>query len=135
MPLVTVTASNWVSDEERVAISNEVHEALVSEFGIATTDKFHVLVPAMAGAKIVHPPSHQGINYSDRIVIVQIVANNTRTELQKQRLCEAINKRVVAALSFRSEDIIINLLDVAKENWSFGYPSAANVDHTIGESV
>ena len=132
MPLVTVTASNSISNEELVVISDEVHEALVSEFGIATTDKFHVLLPA---AKIVHPQSHQGINYSDRIVIVQIVANNTRTELQKQRLCEAINKRVVAALSFRSEDIIINLLDVAKENWSFGYPSAANVDHTIGEGM
>src|ERR1700730_11400675 len=135
MPLVTVTASNWVSDEERVAISNEVHEALVSEFGIATTDKFHVLLPAMARAKIVHPASHQGINYSDRIVIVQIVANNTPTELQKQRLCEAINKRVVAALSFRLEDIIINLLDVAKENWSFGYPSTVIVDQTLGESM
>jgi 4-oxalocrotonate tautomerase len=135
MPLVTVTASNSISDEELLVISNEVHEALVSEFGIATTDKFHVLWPALARAKIVHPQSHQGINYSDRIVIVQIVANNTRTELQKQRLCEAINKRVVAALSFRSEDIIINLLDVAKENWSFGYPSAANVGHTIGDGM
>jgi 4-oxalocrotonate tautomerase len=53
-------------------------------------------------------------------VIVQVVANNTRTELQKQRLCAAINSRAVAALSFRPEDIIVSLLDVPPENWSFG---------------
>jgi 4-oxalocrotonate tautomerase len=120
MPLVTITASHLVSDDEIVVVSDLVHEALVSEFGIGATDKFHILLPASTGVRVVHPPSHQGIVYSDRIVIVQVVANNTRTESQKQRLCAAINSRTVAALSFRPEDIIISLHDVPPENWSFG---------------
>jgi 4-oxalocrotonate tautomerase len=120
MPLVTITASHLVSDDEIVVVSDLVHEALIAEFGVAATDKFHVLLPASTGVRIIHPPSHQGIVYSDRIVIVQVIANNTRTESQKQRLCAAINSRAVAALSLRPEDIIISLLDVPPENWSFG---------------
>jgi 4-oxalocrotonate tautomerase len=120
MPLVTIIASHLVSDAEIVVVSDLVHEALVSEFGVGATDKFHVLLPASTGVRIVHPPSHQGIAYSDRMVIVQVVANNTRTESQKKRLCAAINSRAVAALSLRPEDVIISLLDVPPENSLFG---------------
>lgn len=48
-------------------MSDLVHEALVTEFGIGATDKFHILLPASTGVRVVHPPSHQGIvSDSDR---------------------------------------------------------------------
>ena len=64
--------------------------------------------------------NYLGIERSDDIVIIQITVSNTRTIAQKQ----ALYTRIAALLSEnpgqRPQDVFVNLLEVAKENWSFG---------------
>ena len=60
-----------------------------------------------------------GIRYSENLVLIQITLNQGRTvELKK-----AFYRRVaddLAQLGLRKQDVVINLVEVAKENWSFG---------------
>ena len=65
--------------------------------------------------------SYLGNSYSEDIVFIQVTLNAGRSlELKK-----AFYKRIVddfqTQLHGRPDDIVINLVEVAKENWSFGH--------------
>lgn len=53
-------------------------------------------------------------------MIIQITANNTRTLDQKKALFARIADKLSSNPGLRKQDIFINLVEVAKENWSFG---------------
>lgn len=125
MPLVTIIGSPRLSERELEEVSRQTHAALTAHYNVTQDDRFHVLIPGSTGARITVPPAYMGKSYSDRIVVIQIVANNTRTPAQKQALLNSLNERICAALDFRSDDIIICLQDVAPENSSFGIASVS----------
>ena len=52
--------------------------------------------------------------------MVQITWNEGRTLEQKKALYKAIADGLAARLGLRREDVLINLVEVKKENWSFG---------------
>jgi phenylpyruvate tautomerase PptA (4-oxalocrotonate tautomerase family) len=52
--------------------------------------------------------------------MVQIFFNEGRSLAQKQALYKAIAEGLSAALQVRPEDVFITLVEVKKENWSFG---------------
>jgi phenylpyruvate tautomerase PptA (4-oxalocrotonate tautomerase family) len=58
---------------------------------------------------------------SDDLVYIQITANNTRSLEQKKALFQRIAQRLGEDPGLRPEDVFVNLVEVAKENWSFGY--------------
>lgn len=53
-------------------------------------------------------------------MFIQITLNSGRTVDQKKALYAAIARRLQAELDVRPEDIVVNLVDVPKENWSLG---------------
>ena len=63
----------------------------------------------------------------DDLVIIQITANNTRTVTQKQAFYARVATLLAESPGLRSEDVFINLVEVAKENWSFGNGEAQYV--------
>ncbi len=64
--------------------------------------------------------NYLGIARDDDLVIIQITANNTRTTEQKKALFAAMAERLARDPGIRPENIMINLVEVTKENWSFG---------------
>jgi 4-oxalocrotonate tautomerase len=64
-------------------------------------------------------PSYLGISHGKDPVIVQVTLNAGRTVEQKRafyaRLADDLQ-----ALGIRREDVIVGLVEVSKENWSFG---------------
>lgn len=65
-------------------------------------------------------PNYLGIPRSDKLVIVQIACNNTRAVEQKQAFYKRMAEVLAEEPGLRPEDLFINLLETAKENWSFG---------------
>ena len=57
---------------------------------------------------------------SDALVMIQITWNEGRTLEQKKALYRAIADGLRQELRIRPEDVLINLVEVKKENWSFG---------------
>jgi phenylpyruvate tautomerase PptA (4-oxalocrotonate tautomerase family) len=72
--------------------------------------------------------SYMGIERSDDLVILQITVSNTRTVEQKKALFARIAERLAQDPGLRREDVFINLVEVVKENWSFGNGIAQYAD-------
>jgi 4-oxalocrotonate tautomerase len=119
MPLVRITLAQGKTEEYRRAIADGVHKALVAAAAVPADDRFQVIeqVPAEA---LVWDAAYLGQQRTPDVVFVQIVLNVGRTTEVKKALYAAIANELAAAPGLRREDVLVSLVEVAKENWSFG---------------
>jgi phenylpyruvate tautomerase PptA (4-oxalocrotonate tautomerase family) len=118
MPLVRIDLRKGKQAAYREGISRVVHEALVS-VGAPKDDRFQVVAEHDA-ENLVFDPNYLDIRRTEDLVIIQITWNEGRTVEQKKALYKAIADGLAAKLSLRREDVFISLVEVKKENWSFG---------------
>jgi 4-oxalocrotonate tautomerase len=95
-----------------------VHEALVS-VGVPKDDRFQVIAEHDS-PNFVFDLNYLDIRRTEDLVIIQITWNEGRTTEQKKALYKAIADGLAASVSLRREDVFINLVEVKRENWSFG---------------
>jgi 4-oxalocrotonate tautomerase len=120
MPLVRISAPSGKRAEYLKAVSDGVHQALVEIFKIPADDLFQIITEHVPATQLVRPQRYLGIDYSDDLMVIQITANDTRTVEQKKALYKGIAQRLTNSPGVRAQDILINLVEVKKENWSFG---------------
>jgi len=123
MPLVRISLLKGRPAGLRRQIGDAIHRALVETISIPARDRFQILTEHEPG-DLVYDSEHLGIARTDQIVIVQITMSVGRTLAQKRALFRRIAEHL-AALGLRREDAWINLVEVAKENWSFGLGEAS----------
>ncbi|HRN62952.1 MAG TPA: tautomerase family protein, partial [Luteimonas sp.] len=82
-------------------------------------DRFQVIQEHDADG-LVYDPGYLGISRSDDFISIQITWNEGRNVDQKRALYRAIADGLHGAVGLRPEDVFINLVEVKKENWSFG---------------
>lgn len=118
MPLVRIDLRKGKPPSFRETISRIVHESLVS-IGVPKDDRFQVISEHDA-ENFVFDPNYLDIRRTEDLVIIQIAWNEGRTVEQKKALLKAIADGLAAPLSLRREDVFLNLVEVKRENWSFG---------------
>ena len=118
MPLVRVDLRKGKDATYRQEISRVVHEALVS-VGVPKDDRFQV-VSEHEPSNFVFDSNYLGIRRTEDLVMIQITWNEGRTLEQKKALYKAIADGLAGKLGLRREDAFINVVEVKKENWSFG---------------
>lgn len=119
MPLVRITLRKGKSPEFLRAAADAVHEALVSEASVPADDRFQIIEEVDPGHLIAHP-SYAGVERSEGLIIVQIVLNSGRTIEVKRALYADIARRLNQSIDVRPDDVLVSLVEVSKENWSFG---------------
>lgn len=119
MPLVRISLLKGRHEAHRQALCEAAYEALREAFGIPEDDKF-VLLHEHDGDGFVYAASYLGVAHDDDLIIVQITANEGRTLEQKKALYASIAKRFGEASGVAPNNVLINLVEVKKENWSFG---------------
>jgi len=62
-----------------------------------------------------------GVARSADTVYIQIIVFNTRTGEQKKALFRRIAELLGEEPGIRPEDVFVNVLEAAKENWSVGH--------------
>ena len=62
-----------------------------------------------------------GVARSADVVYIQITVFNTRTVEQKKALFRRIAELLSESPGIRPEDVFVNVLEAAKENWSLGH--------------
>jgi phenylpyruvate tautomerase PptA (4-oxalocrotonate tautomerase family) len=87
--------------------------------GAPKDDRFQVVAEHDAD-NFVFDLNYLGIRRTEDLVIIQITWNEGRTVEQKKALYKAIADGLAAKLSVRREDVFISLVEVRRENWSFG---------------
>jgi phenylpyruvate tautomerase PptA (4-oxalocrotonate tautomerase family) len=118
MPLVRIDLRKGKEPTYRQEIGRVVYEAMVA-VGVPANDRFQVVSEHDAD-NFLFDPGYLGIDRSDDLVIIQITWNEGRTVDQKKALYKAIADGLGTAPGIRPEDVFINLVEVRKENWSFG---------------
>lgn len=119
MPLVRIALRRGKSSAHIAALRNGIYAAMRESFNVPENDRF-ILVSQHDAEEFDYDPNYLGIARSDDLVIVQIACNNTRTVEQKQAFYRSVAEKLAADPGMRPEDVFINLLETAKENWSFG---------------
>jgi len=119
MPLVRIDVLPGRTPDHLRAIADGVHQALVEAIGIPAMDRFQVISQHAQGS-LVFDSAYLGIRRTPGIVFVQVTLSVGRTVEQKRSLFAAIVRNLAADPGVRPEDVLINLVEVVKENWSFG---------------
>ncbi len=104
---------------EPAAIIDGVYKALRETFEVPEKDLFAVLHQHDAD-EFVFDANYFGFNRSDRLVIIQLTVANTRGVTQKKKLYAAIAENLAREPGLKPDDIFINLVEVKREDWSFG---------------
>jgi phenylpyruvate tautomerase PptA (4-oxalocrotonate tautomerase family) len=96
-----------------------VYESMRSTINVPEHDNFQVLCEHEA-RHFVFDTSYLGIERTEGVLFIQITLNEGRTTEQKKLLYKTIAEGLKQRLGVRPEDVFINLVEVKKENWSFG---------------
>lgn len=119
MPLTRVALRRGKSAEYKRAVLDGIYEAMRETFRVPEDDRF-MLIDEYDNENILYSASYPGIPHSDDLLIIQLTVNDTRTVDQKKALYASIVEKLSNNPGVRQEDVLINLVEVAKENWSFG---------------
>jgi 4-oxalocrotonate tautomerase len=119
MPLVRIALRKGTTPEFRRALSDSVHRAMVETIKVPEQDRFQVITEHDASS-LVYDPSYLGISRSDSVVFIQITLSAGRTREVRKALFARIAQLLRESPGLRPEDVFVNLVEVAKENWSFG---------------
>lgn len=119
MPLVRISVREGKSPKYCAAIAEGIHRAMVDTINVPAADRFQIVSEHRPDA-LLYDPGYLGIDRTDGIVVVQITLNAGRTVEQKRALYRRVAENLVRDPGVRREDVFVNLVEVAKENWSFG---------------
>jgi 4-oxalocrotonate tautomerase len=120
MPLVRISHITGKSAVQIAAMSQGVHSAMVETFNVPNDDYFQIVTEHAPTTGLIGPSSFLGIDHTADFVFVQITCADGRTVEQKKALYSAIAANLSRDASVKAEDVIINLLETKRENWSFG---------------
>ena len=119
MPLVRIALRKGTKPEFRSAVADSVHRAMVETIKVPEQDRFQVITEHDESG-LIYDPSYLGISRSDGVVFIQITLNAGRTVELKKSLFARIAQLLRESPGVRPEDVFVNLVEVPKENWSFG---------------
>jgi 4-oxalocrotonate tautomerase len=119
MPLVRISLREGKTDAYKKALADGVHRALVEAIDVPAQDRFQVVTEHSASG-LFYDPSYLGIERSDDVVLVQVTLSTGRKPAQKRKLYKQMSEILAKNPGLRPQDLMISLVEVAWENWSFG---------------
>jgi len=119
MPITRIALRRGKDAQYRKAIMDGVYEAMRETFNVPEDDRFMVLTQHDED-EFLYGKHYLDIARSDDLVIIQLTVSNTRSLEQKKALFGRIVEKLGEKPGVRPQDVFINLVEVAKENWSFG---------------
>ncbi|UNK50500.1 tautomerase family protein [Lysobacter sp. S4-A87] len=119
MPLVRVDLMEGKDDAWLQGIGDVIHEAIEGILKAPKDDRFQIFTHHPRGALSIDR-TYLGIERSDDCIIIQVTLNQGRSLEQKQDFYRAVADGLHTRLGMRTQDVFISLVEVAKENWSFG---------------
>ena len=120
MPLVRISLMKGRPEGFGKKVGEIVYEAMRSTLNVPAKDHFQI-VTEHDGNGLIYDPSYLDIARSDGIVVIQLTLNEGRTLEVKKNFYKAVADNLHQGLGIRMEDVFISLVEVKKENWSFGH--------------
>lgn len=119
MPLVRIDLIRGKSAAVRKTLGEIIYKAMLETINVPANDKFQIFTEHAAD-ELNLADNYLGNSYTQDVVLIQITLNAGRTVEMKKAFFKHIVDDLHEQLNVRREDVVINLVEVAKENWSFG---------------
>jgi 4-oxalocrotonate tautomerase len=119
MPFVRIDLKRGKSAEYRKTLGEIVYKAMIDLINVPQDDKFQVITEHDRN-DLNYAESYLGNRYSEDVVFIQITLNSGRSVELKKAFYKRIADDFQKQLNGRPDDVVINLVEVPKENWSFG---------------
>ena len=119
MPLARIDLVQGKSADYRRTVGDVVYGAMVSALGAPKDDRFQV-IHEHPPENFIIDPTYLGIARTADCVVIQLTLNSGRTVEQKRAFYQQVADGLHERVGLRREDVFINLVEVVKENWSFG---------------
>jgi 4-oxalocrotonate tautomerase len=119
MPLQRISIVSGKDFAYRQAIADGVHRALVETLDVPADDRFQILTEHASGS-LICSPRYLGIDHGRAPVFVQITLNRGRTLAKKKAFYARLADVLLEMAHVPRADVIVNLVEVEKEDWSFG---------------
>ena len=129
MPLVRIDLLEGKTPEFRIQAGQIVYQAMQDFLDVPKDDRFQIITEHPS-AGLQFDRDYLGVHRSDECIFIQITLNSGRSVEKKQRFYKAVADGLHDGLKVRQEDVFINLVEVAKEDWSFGNGEAQYVKPT-----
>jgi len=119
VPLARVDLIEGKSAEYRKTIGDVIYDAQIGVLNAPKDDRFQVITEHPADG-LIFDPRFLGIRRTADCVFIQVTLNEGRTADTKQAFYKAVADGLHDRLKLRREDVVINLVEVKKENWFYG---------------
>jgi len=119
MPLVRIDYRKGTHNDLGNKIGAIVYRSMVETINVPENDNFQIITEHEANG-LIYDPDYLGIHRSNGIIIIQVTLNEGRTTEMKKAFYKKVAESLHQELGLGKEDIFLNLVEVKKENWSFG---------------
>lgn len=119
MPLVRIALMKGKPAGFGKRIGEIVYRTMVDVINVPAEDNFQIITEHDPDT-LIYDPSYLDIQRSDGLTIVQITLNEGRTVELKKAFYKTVADRLNREIGVRREDVFVSLVEVKKENWSFG---------------
>ncbi|ABF43668.1 4-oxalocrotonate tautomerase [Candidatus Koribacter versatilis Ellin345] len=119
MPLVVVHMIAGRPTAYRHKVADVIYQAMRDTLNVPNEDRFEI-INEVEPDDFTFSPTYLGIERTDEGMFIQITLNSGRTLDQKKAFYKAVADGLHQQVHVRKQDVLINLVEVAKENWSFG---------------
>jgi 4-oxalocrotonate tautomerase len=127
MPLVRIDLIEGKPAEYCRGIGDVISQVMIDVLKVPKDDRFQVIAEHPQRS-LIADENYLGIKRTQDCVFVQITLNAGRSVEQKKSFYQAVAKELHSRIGLRGEDVFINLVEVPKENWSFGNGEAQYAD-------
>jgi 4-oxalocrotonate tautomerase len=126
MPLVRIDLLAGKPAEYCEKVGQIVYQTMVEVLNVPEKDRFQV-VTEHSKSGLLFDRDYLGVHRSDDCIFLQITLNAGRSVELKQRFYKVVTDALHEGVKVRREDVFINLVEVSKENWSYGNGEAQYV--------
>lgn len=119
MPLVRIAYMKDKPEGFGKKVGAIVYRTMLDTINVPIKDNFQ-LISEHDPDTLVYDPEYLDIPRTDGIIFIQITLNEGRSVEMKKAFYSVLAGRLEQELGVRMQDVFINLIEVKKENWSFG---------------
>jgi phenylpyruvate tautomerase PptA (4-oxalocrotonate tautomerase family) len=119
MPFVRIDLMRGKSVQYRKTLGEIVYQAMLDVIDVPKDDKFQIITEH-APEDLNFAGSYLGNHYTNDLIFIQITLTAGRSVERKKAFYKRIVDDLHAQLKLRPDDVLINLVEVTREDWSFG---------------
>jgi phenylpyruvate tautomerase PptA (4-oxalocrotonate tautomerase family) len=119
MPLVRISLLRRKPEGFGRKVGDVVYRAMRETLNVPDKDKFQIISQHEPDS-LVYDPNYLDIERGEGFIAIQITLSEGRSVETKQAFYKRVAEELRRELDVRPQDVFVNLVEVKKENWSFG---------------